>query len=212
MGGMKDFAKLVVQQTATAKAINEIKSDVAKVKEAHEEYKNPTPAPPPAPVVATPATPPPPPTTPLVPPPPGATPGRLKVHPTLTTPPGTPKRPVISLTPQQQQAVAGVSDRPRLRVSPPEPRPAPTPFVRPTIKVERGTRPTPAPPAPRVLTPQQQQAIEGVKKMKADRSASTPPPASKPAKTRAQRRAMGSEAIARIRESLSEQNTPDFLK
>jgi hypothetical protein len=73
-------------------------------------------------------------------------------------------------------------------------------------------RVTPDTPAPKVLTPQQQQAIAGVQKMKENRSASTPPPASKPARSRTQRRAMGAEAIAKIRESLNEQNIPDFLK
>jgi len=207
MGAFKDTLKVI----AKAHPIGQAVTAVNELKEHHERMATSTPTPPPPPAPEPEPVIPTLPVTPLVPPPPGATP-MGKPRPTLRISPTFVKTPVEDLTPQQQQAVAGVADRPRLRISPPEPRPAPTPFVRPTINVERGVRQTPTPPAPRVLTPQQQQAIEGVKKMKAERSASTPPPASKPAKTRAQRRAMGSEAIARIRESLSEQNTPDFLK
>lgn len=199
MGGMKDFAKLVLQQTETAKAINEVKTGIADIKKAKEDATKP--APPPPPVVPAPVIPVLP-TTPLVPPPPGALP-MGKPRPTLRISPTFTKTPAEDLTPAQQTAVAGVSDRPRLRINPPEPRPAPTPIERPTIRISRVV--PPEPPAPRVLTPQQQQAIEGVKKMKEERLASTAPSASKPAKTRAQRRAMGAEAIARIRESLNNQ-------
>lgn len=216
MGGMKDFAKLVVQQTATAKTVNEVKAGIADIKKAKEDATKP--APPPPPVVPAPVVPVLP-TSPLVPPPPGALP-MGKPRPTLRVSPTFTKTPVEDLTPAQQTAVAGVSDRPRLRVNPPEPRPAPTPIERPRLKINM-ERVTPEPPAPRTLTPQQQQAVEGVKRMREERIASTPSPASKPATTRAQRRAMGADAIARIRESLNaqntevvhnEQNTPDFLK
>lgn len=200
MGGMKDFAKLVLEQTETAKTINEIKTGVADAKKAKADATKP--APPPPPMVTAPVVPVLP-TTPLVPPPPDALP-MGKPRPTLRISPMPTKTPVEDLTPAQRTAVEGVATRPTLRVSPPTPRPAPTPVDRPRLKINMEPL-APETPAPKVFTPQQQKAIEGAKKMRDARSASKPPSASKPAKTRAQRRAMGAEAIARIRESLNNQ-------
>jgi len=184
MGAFKDTLKIV----AKAHPIGQAVTAMQEAKEHHARMATSTPTPPPPPAPAPASLVPTLPVTPLVPPPPGASP-MGKPRPTLRISPTFTKTPVEELTPQQQTAVAGVSDRPTLRVSPPTPRPAPTPIERPRFKINM-ERVTPEPPAPRGLTPQQQQAIEGVQRMKAERSASTPPPASKPAKTRAQRRAM----------------------
>jgi hypothetical protein len=224
MGGMKDFARLVVQQTATAKTVNEVKAGIADIKKAKEDAKKPAPPPPP---VVTPPVVPVLPTSPLVPPPPGASP-MGKPRPTLRMSPVTSKTPVEDLTPLQQRAVAGVSDRPILEVTPPAPRPAPTPIDRPRLKINM-ERVTPEPPAPTVLTPKQQEAVAGVSQNKAVPTSTTPagqpvnplppmqrpsavtatnrppraPSATAPAKSRTQRRVMGEAAIARIRESLN---------
>lgn len=40
MGGMKDFAKLVVQQTATAKTVNEVKAGIADIKKQKKMLQN----------------------------------------------------------------------------------------------------------------------------------------------------------------------------
>jgi hypothetical protein len=197
MGTFKDTLKLV----AKAHPIGQVVTAMKDIKE-HEALmatSTPTPPPPPAPapVAVVPTLP----VTPLVPPPPGASP-MGKPRPTLRMSPMASKTPVEDLTPLQQSAVAGVSDRPIHKVSPPTPRPAPTPIERPRLKVNM-ERVTPEPPAPRVFTPQQLAAIEGVKKMKEDRLASPAPSATAPAKSRAQRRVMGEAAIARIRESLN---------
>lgn len=194
MGAFKDTFKVI----AKAHPIGQAVTAMQEAKEHHARMTTSTPTPPPAPASVVPTLP----TSPLVPPPPGASP-MGKPRPTLRMSPLASKTPVQNLTPLQQTAVAGVSDRPKIEVSPPTPRPAPVPFERPTIKISRVV--PLEPPAPTVLTPQQQQAIEGVKKMKEERLASTAPSASKPAKTRAQRRAMGADAIARIRESLNNQ-------
>ena len=194
----RDVAKAIammhpVGQVVTA--MNDIKAH-----EALMATSTPTPPPPPAPapVAVVPTLP----VTPLVPPPPGASP-MGKVRPTLRMSPVASKTPVEDLTPLQQNAVAGVSDRPRLKISPPTPRPTPTPIDRPRLKINM-ERVTPEAPAPKVLTPQQLAAIEGVKKMKEERLSPPPAPsATAPAKSRAQRRAMGADAIARIRESLN---------
>ena len=98
---------------------------------------------------------------------------------------------------------------------PTSPLPPPAPGVQPFgTPAQNQAFPAPGTPAPArpPLTQQQQQAVAGVQQMKAARQP-TPTMASKPsAKTRSQRRTMGTEAINRIRESLNEQNTPDFLK
>jgi hypothetical protein len=98
---------------------------------------------------------------------------------------------------------------------PTSPLPPPAPGVQPFgTPAQNQAFPAPGTPAPArpPLTQQQQQAVAGVQQMKAARQP-TPTTASKPsAKTRSQRRTMGTEAINRIRESLYEQNIPDFLK
>jgi hypothetical protein len=197
MGAFKDTLKVIAKAHPIGQAVTAM-NDI-KAHEALVATSTPTPPPPPAPapVAVVPTLP----VTPLVPPPPGASP-MGKPRPTLRISPTFTKPPVEDLTPLQQTAVAGVSDRPRLKISPPTPRPAPTPIDRPRLKVNM-ERVTPEPPAPKVFTPQQLAAIEGVKKMKEDRLASPAPSATAPAKSRTQRRVMGEAAIARIRESLN---------
>jgi RecQ-mediated genome instability protein 1 len=223
MGTFKDTLKMV----AKAHPIGQVVTAMNDIKE-HEALmatSTPTPPPPPAPapVAVVPTLP----VTPLVPPPPGASP-MGKPRPTLRISPTFTKPPVEDLTPLQQTAVAGVSDRPRLKISPPTPRPAPTPIERPRLKINM-ERVTPEPPAPTVLTPIQQQAVAGMSQNRAQPMSTTPAgqpinplppmqrppavtatnrpsrtaPASKPAMSRTQRRVMGAEAIARIRESLN---------
>ena len=108
----------------------------------------------------------------------------------------------------QYQAAFQKAPAPALPTKPlPSPAPGVQPFGTPSQNQAFPAPGTPAPARP-PLTPLQQSAIAGVQQMKAQRTA----PAKTPAKTRSQRRSMGTDAINKIRASLNEQNTPDFLK
>jgi hypothetical protein len=93
----------------------------------------------------------------------------------------------------------------------PPPAPGVQPFGTPSQNQAFPAPGTPAPARP-PLTPLQQSAVAGVAQMKAARQPTPTATSKTPAKTRSQRRTMGTEAINRIRQSLNEQNTPDFLK
>ena len=98
---------------------------------------------------------------------------------------------------------------------PTKPLPSPAPGVQPFgTPAQNQAFPAPGttPPARPPLTPLQQSAVAGVAQMKAARQPTPTATSKTPAKTRSQRRTMGTEAINRIRQSLNEQNTPDFLK